>query len=85
METACPTYVDLYRKVVVSGVFLRELKMAVHLSGLARGIAMAAHETLHLKNIYVTHLSSPCHTVQNLRNYWIFYFILTCFALNKLT
>lgn len=59
METACPTYVDLNGKVVVSGVFLSELKKAVKLSGLARGTAMAAHETLHLKSIYVTHLSSP--------------------------
>lgn len=45
METACPTYVDLNRKVVASGVFLSELKKAVNLSGSARGTAMAAHET----------------------------------------
>lgn len=62
MEAACPTYVDSYGKVVVSGVFPRELKKAVNPSVLARGIAMAAHETSHLKSIYVTHLSSPSDT-----------------------
>lgn len=62
MEAACPTYVDLYGKVAVSGVFPSELKKAVNLSVLARGTAMAVHETLHLKSIYVTHLSSPSDT-----------------------
>lgn len=63
MEAACPTYVDLYGKVTVSGVFPSELKKAVNPSVLARGIAMAARETSHLKSVCVTHLSSPSDTL----------------------
>lgn len=59
MEAACPTSVELYGKVVVSGPFPSELSKAVNWAVLARGTAMAARETLHLKSIYVTHLSSP--------------------------
>lgn len=62
MEAACPTYVDLYGKVAVSGAFPSELKKAVNPSVLARGIAMAACETSHLKSIYRIHLSSPSDT-----------------------
>lgn len=50
MEAACPTYVDWYEKAVVSGTFPSELNQAVNPSALARGAAMAARETLHLKS-----------------------------------
>lgn len=77
-------HVDLYRMTVVSGVFPSELKKAVNLSVSARGTAMAACETSHLKSIYVTHLSSPpdrpckiCRTTG--------FFSCASFALNKLT
>lgn len=59
MEAACPTHVDLYGKVAVPGVFPCGFTKAVSRAVRARGIAVAARETLHLKSISVTRLSSP--------------------------
>jgi len=64
MEAASPTYVDLYGKVVVSGVFPSELKKAVcfsqrHSNGSSWNIAPEKH-------LCDTSFFSLWHMVQNL-------------------